>query len=57
MTPIIGVTAGAREEDRLRCVATGMAAYLSKPLNKEALLALVARSVKNGLATSSPSPE
>ena len=49
-TPIIGVTAGAREEDRRRCLDTGMDAYLSKPLDKDALLALVARSVKNGPA-------
>jgi PAS domain S-box-containing protein len=46
LTPIIGVTAGAREEDRHRCLDTGMDAYLSKPLNKEALLNVVARSVK-----------
>lgn len=55
-TPIIGVTAGAREEDRRRCLDTGMDAYLSKPLNKDALLALVARSVKNGPAATSPAP-
>jgi CheY-like chemotaxis protein len=53
-TPIIGVTAGAREEDRQRCLATGMDAYLSKPLDKDALLALVAHSVKHGSAKNPP---
>jgi two-component system sensor histidine kinase/response regulator len=56
-TPIIGVTAGAREEDRKQCLATGMDAYLSKPLDKDALLALVARSVKRDPAAGSPDPD
>jgi CheY-like chemotaxis protein len=55
-TPIIGVTAGAREEDRRRCLDTGMDAYLSKPLDRDALLELVARSVKSGPAATSTSP-
>lgn len=46
-TPII---AGARREDRDRCLAEGMDNYLAKPINKEALLALVGRYVKNGQA-------
>jgi two-component system sensor histidine kinase/response regulator len=50
LTPIIGVTAGAREEDRERCLAMGMDAYISKPLRKDALLALVARTIKKGIA-------
>jgi two-component system sensor histidine kinase/response regulator len=53
-TPIIGVTAGARDEDRQRCLATGMDAYLSKPVDKDALLALVAHSVKHGSAKNPP---
>ena len=57
LTPIIGVTAGAREEDRRRCLDTGMDAYLAKPLNKTELLDMVARSVKNGPATTNPAPE
>jgi two-component system sensor histidine kinase/response regulator len=48
-TPIIAMTAGARPEDRERCLAEGMDGYLAKPVSKEALLSSVARSVK-GLA-------
>ncbi len=44
-TPIIAMTAGARREDQERCLAEGMDSYLSKPVSKDALLALVARSV------------
>ena len=50
LTPVIGVTAGAREEDRERCLAMGMDAYISKPLRQDTLLALVARTIKNGIA-------
>ena len=46
-TPIIAMTAGARREDRQRCLDEGMDGYLSKPVSKDALLALVARSVKD----------
>ena len=45
-TPIIALTAGARDEDRARCLAEGMDGYLAKPVNKAALLAVVARSFK-----------
>ena len=41
------MTAGARPEDRERCLAEGMDSYLAKPVNKDALLGLVARSMKN----------
>jgi CheY-like chemotaxis protein len=45
-TPIIAITAGARRQDRERCLAVGMDSYLAKPVSKEALLAIVGRSVK-----------
>jgi two-component system, sensor histidine kinase and response regulator len=53
-TPIIALTAGARREDRERCLAAGMDGYLAKPVNKDTLLALVARSAKHGVAASNP---
>jgi PAS domain S-box-containing protein len=53
LTPIIAMTAGARPEDRQRCLAGGMDSYLSKPVSKDTLLSLVARFVRNGLAGSS----
>ena len=45
-TPIIALTAGARREDRERCLAEGMDSYLAKPVSKDALLALLLRSIK-----------
>ena len=42
-TPIIAMTAGARREDRERCLSAGMDNYLAKPVSKDALLALVGR--------------
>ncbi len=44
-TPIIAMTAGARREDRKRCLAEGMDGYLAKPVSKDALLAMVRRFV------------
>ncbi|MDQ3640423.1 MAG: response regulator, partial [Actinomycetota bacterium] len=44
-TPIIAMTAGARREDRRRCLAEGMDNYLAKPVSKDVLLALVAKYV------------
>jgi PAS domain S-box-containing protein len=50
-TPIVALTAGARHEDRERCLAEGMDGYLAKPISKDALLALVAGAM-NGRAAS-----
>ena len=44
-TPIIAVTAAAREDDAKRCLAMGMDAYISKPVSKDALVALVDRTI------------
>jgi PAS domain S-box-containing protein len=46
-TPIIAMTAGARREDRDRCLAEGMDSYLAKPVSKDTLLALVGRTLKD----------
>jgi HPt (histidine-containing phosphotransfer) domain-containing protein len=45
------MTAGARREDRVRCLNAGMDSYLAKPVSKDALLALVARSVRRAAIT------
>src|ERR1700738_3227807 len=53
--PIMAMTAAARQEAHDRGVAAGMDSYLAKPVGKDALLAMVARSLKNGPATGAPS--
>ncbi len=40
-TPIIALTAGARSEDRDRCLAAGMDEYLSKPLHRGPLVSMI----------------
>ncbi len=42
-TPVIAMTADAREEDRSRCLAAGMDDYLSKPIRATEVLAAVER--------------
>ena len=41
--PVVAMTAHAMEEDRQRCLEAGMDGYLSKPIDPQALRAVVAR--------------
>lgn len=52
--PIIGLTAGAMEDDRHRCLAAGMSDYLSKPIDWDQLLALLDRFERERYGESQP---
>jgi two-component system sensor histidine kinase/response regulator len=47
-TPVIALTAGARTQDKERCLSGGMDGYLAKPISKDALLSVVASFVQTG---------
>ncbi len=51
-TPIVAMTASARDEDRQACLDAGMDDFLSKPIAQEALSSVIARSSGAG-----PAPE
>ena len=42
-TPIIAMTAGAMKGDEERCMAAGMDAYITKPVNPEKLAGVLSR--------------
>ncbi|MBA3962354.1 MAG: PAS domain-containing protein [Chthoniobacterales bacterium] len=54
-TPIVAMTAHAMAGDRERCLAAGMDDYISKPLQKEKLLEVIAR-ISQSPSSSLPSP-
>ncbi len=45
--PVIALTARSRQEDRERCLAAGMDDFLSKPIQVDALMAVIQRVVKS----------
>ena len=61
--PIVAMTAHARREDRDKCIAAGMDAYISKPIDAEELIKLVETvhrtplPVEDGFTASSDSPK
>jgi signal transduction histidine kinase/CheY-like chemotaxis protein/HPt (histidine-containing phosphotransfer) domain-containing protein len=54
--PVVALTANAMEGDRERCLTAGMDDYLSKPLGRDALRAVLERWLRGGAAKSEAPP-
>ncbi|MES2642935.1 MAG: response regulator [Myxococcota bacterium] len=52
--PVIGLTAHAMDEERLRCLASGMVAHLSKPIDMRVLVSTVRSYARSRASTPPP---
>jgi two-component system, sensor histidine kinase and response regulator len=55
-TPIVAMTAHAMKGDRERCLAAGMDAYVSKPIEAGELLGAIERCIEGPAAPAAPGP-
>ena len=55
-TPIIAATASAFTEDKARCMSAGMDDYISKPITKDSLAAVLERWLKADVPETPPAP-
>ncbi len=56
-TPVVALTASAVDDDRARCLASGMDGYLVKPFEMDELLAVVMRHLRGPAAPTPPAAD